>query len=97
MSAKQSEVPKITQTSPPEQREGHEKYSLPASATIRTSCEAIRGGGGLSAMKMSFRWLMIRIGIQEMNQKPEGDTEDQIPPGKDNRITNLLLHSVHKS
>jgi hypothetical protein len=49
MSAKRSEapkVPKITQTSPPEQREGHEKYSLPASAAIRTSCEAIRGGGG---------------------------------------------------
>jgi hypothetical protein len=26
-----------------------------------------------------------------MNQKPEGYTEDQIPPGKDNRITYLLL------
>jgi hypothetical protein len=40
MSAKRSEapkVPKITQTSPPEQREGHEKYSLPASAAIKSS------------------------------------------------------------
>jgi hypothetical protein len=27
-----------------------------------------------------------------MKQKPEGYTEDQLPPGKDNRITNLLLH-----
>jgi hypothetical protein len=30
-------VPKITHISPPEQREGHEKYSLPASAAIKSS------------------------------------------------------------
>jgi len=47
-------VPQITRTSPPGQSEGHEKYSPPASAAIRSSCEAIHGGGGLSAMKRSF-------------------------------------------
>ncbi|MGB8953154.1 MAG: hypothetical protein WCC06_10895 [Candidatus Aminicenantales bacterium] len=29
--------PEITQSLPPEQRENHEKYSVPASAAIRTS------------------------------------------------------------
>jgi hypothetical protein len=40
MSAKRYEapkVPKITQAFPPEQREGHEKYSLLASVAIKTS------------------------------------------------------------
>lgn len=32
-----------------------------------------------------------------MNQEPGEYPEDQIPPGKDNRITNLLLHYVHRS
>jgi hypothetical protein len=40
---------------------------------------------------------MAKTGIQEMNQKPEGYTENQIPPGKDNQITNLLLHYAHRS
>jgi hypothetical protein len=60
--AKPSEAPKaakISRTSPPWQREYYGKYSAEVSAAIRTSCEAIRGGGGLSAMKRSFRWLMI--------------------------------------
>jgi hypothetical protein len=38
---------------------GHEKYSPPASAAIRGSCEAIQGGGDLSAIKVSLRWLMM--------------------------------------
>jgi hypothetical protein len=40
MSAKLFEVlkePQITQTSPPGQREGHEKYSVEASPAIKTS------------------------------------------------------------
>jgi hypothetical protein len=35
--------------------------------------------------------------IQKMNQKPEGYIEDQIPLGKDNRLTNLMLHYVHRN
>jgi hypothetical protein len=58
MSAKRSEapkVPKISQTSPPEQREGHEKYSVETSAAINSSCEIILGGGGLAAENVSLR------------------------------------------
>jgi len=40
---------------------------------------------------------MARTGIQEMSQKPEEELEDRIPPGEDNRVTNLLLHYVPRS
>jgi hypothetical protein len=33
---------------------------------------------------------MIRTGIQKMNQKPEGDTEDQIPPGRKGNIPHFV-------
>jgi hypothetical protein len=40
---------------------------------------------------------MARTGIQKASQKPEEELEDRIPHGKDNQITNLLLHYVHRS
>lgn len=48
MFAKRSEalkVPKIIKTSPPKERESHEKYSMLTSAAITISYEAMRGRG----------------------------------------------------
>jgi exonuclease I len=40
---------------------------------------------------------MAKKGIQKMSQKSEEELEDRAPPGKDNQITNLLFHYVHRS
>lgn len=37
----------------------HEKYSAEVSTAMRNSCETRCGGGGLSATKISLRWLRI--------------------------------------
>jgi len=36
-------------------RKNHEKYSAPASAPIKSSCEVIRAGGGFAAVKVNLR------------------------------------------
>ena len=64
MARKQSaapDEPEIKQTSPPGEREGHEKYSVETSAAINSSCEIILGGGGLAAENVSLRWLMNHL------------------------------------
>jgi hypothetical protein len=53
--------------------------------------------GEAKARPKSWNPVLPRTGIQKMNQKPEGDAEDKILPGKDNRITNLLLFYVHRN
>jgi hypothetical protein len=36
-------------------------FTVRSSAVIRATSEKTRGGGGLSAMNLNFRWSMIRL------------------------------------
>jgi len=74
-------------------RENHEKYSPLTSAAIRSSCEAIRGGGGLSAPKVSGRWLIILFTTGESVMKAMRPTEKA---GTDGSGTNINIADLSK-